>query len=192
MLLLDPWAKFFGDTTPASWFCCLRFGQSNYFYGRHSAGGISGWFSAEFVASIYIWLIKHTSSHTILELHFVLRWWYSAHIFCLQCLVSVDNLNPLPHCVVPNRMLHLCFYSALLCKRCTSYGNSVCLSVRLSVCRSAVRPSHGIVSKRRHVARCSFHCRIAKCVQFCKNQKYSLGTTPSPWNLRSNWPTPSW
>jgi len=28
---------------------------------------------------------------------------------------------------------HYHFYSATLCKRCTSYGNSVCLSVRLSV-----------------------------------------------------------
>jgi len=46
------------------------------------------------------------------------------------------------------------------CKRCTSYDNSVCLSVRLSVC-----PSHArIVSKRRHVARCSLHGQIAKCV----------------------------
>jgi len=37
-------------------------------------------------------------------------------------------------------------------------------SVRLSVCLS-VRPSHaGIVSKRRHVARCSLHRWIAKCV----------------------------
>ena len=46
------------------------------------------------------------------------------------------------------------------CKRCISYSNSVCLSIRLSVC-----PSHaGIVSKRRHVARCSLHRRIAKCV----------------------------
>jgi len=36
---------------------------------------------------------------------------------------------------------------------------SVCPSVRLS-------QSHaGIVSKRRHVARCSLHCQIAKCVQ---------------------------
>jgi len=41
---------------------------------------------------------------------------------------------------------------------------SVCPSFCLSVCPS-VRPSHaGIVSKRRHVARCSLHCRIAKCV----------------------------
>jgi len=59
------------------------------------------------------------------------------------------------------------FYSAPQCshcKRCTSYSNSVCLSVCLSVCPS-VRPSHaGIVSKRRHVARCSLHCWIAKCV----------------------------
>ena len=46
------------------------------------------------------------------------------------------------------------------CKRCISYGNSVRLSVRLSVC-----PSHaGIDSKRRHVARCSLHRWIAKCV----------------------------
>ena len=49
---------------------------------------------------------------------------------------------------------------AMYYKRCISYGNSVCLSVRLSV-----RPSHaGIVSKRRHVARCSLHRWIAKCV----------------------------
>jgi len=54
------------------------------------------------------------------------------------------------------------FYSArngtqcLHCKRCISYSNSVRLSVH---------PSYaGIVSKRRHVARCSLHCWIAKCV----------------------------
>ena len=46
------------------------------------------------------------------------------------------------------------------CKRCTSYSNSV----RPSVCLS-VRLSHaGIVSKRRHLARCCLHCWIAKCV----------------------------
>jgi len=36
------------------------------------------------------------------------------------------------------------FYSAPLCKRCTRYGNSVCMSVRLSIClpvRPSVRPS---------------------------------------------------
>jgi len=59
------------------------------------------------------------------------------------------------------------FYSAPQCwhcKRRTSYGNSVCLSDCLSV-RPSVRLSHtGILSKRRHVARCSLHCQIAKCV----------------------------
>ena len=46
------------------------------------------------------------------------------------------------------------------CKHCISYGNSV----GPSVCPS-VRLSHaGIVSKRRHVARWSFHRWIAKCV----------------------------
>jgi len=50
------------------------------------------------------------------------------------------------------------------CKRCISYSNSVRLSVRLSVCPSDC-PSHaGIVSKLRHVARCSLHRWIAKCV----------------------------
>jgi len=56
---------------------------------------------------------------------------------------------------------YVTFYSAQQCshcKRCTSYGNSV----RLSVCPS-VRLSHaGIVLKRLHVARCSLHCQIAK------------------------------
>ena len=43
------------------------------------------------------------------------------------------------------------------CKRCTSYSNSVRPSVHPSVSPS-VRLSHaGIVSKRRHVARCSLH-----------------------------------
>jgi len=41
---------------------------------------------------------------------------------------------------------------------------SVSLSVRPFV-RPSVRLSHaGILSKRRHVARCSLHCRIAKRV----------------------------
>ena len=76
----------------------------------------------------------------------------------------------------------LCFYSAPHCKRCISYGNSV---------RPSVRPSHaGMVSKRRHVARCSLHCQIAKCVQFCRNQKTFPRDDPFPWNLGSKWPTP--
>ena len=50
------------------------------------------------------------------------------------------------------------------CKRCIGYSNFARPSVRLSVCLS-VCPSHaGIVSKRRHVARCSLHRWIAKCV----------------------------
>jgi len=71
------------------------------------------------------------------------------------------------------------FYSAPQCshcKRCTSYGNSVRLSVCLSVCLSNV----GIVSKRLHVARCSLHCQIANVSSFVETKKYSPGTTPSP------------
>jgi len=67
----------------------------------------------------------------------------------------------------PCRVLVKCewtsFYSAPQCSNCkrsASCSNSVCLSVRPSVCPL----NAGIVSKRRHVARCSLHCRVAKCV----------------------------
>ena len=65
------------------------------------------------------------------------------------------------------------FYSAPHCKRCTSYGNSVCPSVRLS--------HAGIVSKRLHVARCNLHCQIAKCVHsFVETKKIFPKVDPSP------------
>ena len=49
---------------------------------------------------------------------------------------------------------------------------SVVLAIAIPYVRPSVCQSHaGIVSKRRHVARCSLHCWIAKCVQLCRNQK---------------------
>jgi len=52
------------------------------------------------------------------------------------------------------------FYSARSARIASTVLATAIPSVRLSVC-----PSHdGIVSKRRHVARCSLHCWIAKCV----------------------------
>ena len=64
-------------------------------------------------------------------------------------------------------------------KHCISYSNSVC-------------PSHaGIVSKRRHVARCSLHRWIAKCVQFCRNQNIPQGRPLPPEILaQRDLPTP--
>ena len=50
--------------------------------------------------------------------------------------------------------------NARIASAVVAYGNSVCLFVCPSVCLSHA----GIVSKRRHVARCSLHCQIAKCV----------------------------
>ena len=42
---------------------------------------------------------------------------------------------------------------------------SAVLAIAIPSFCPSVRPSHaGIVTKRRHVARCSLHCRIAKCV----------------------------
>jgi len=53
-----------------------------------------------------------------------------------------------------------CIASAVLAIAFPSVRLSIRLSVRPSVCLS----HGGIVSKRRHVARCSLHCQIAKCV----------------------------
>jgi len=56
------------------------------------------------------------------------------------------------------------FYSARNARIASAVLATAIPSVRLSV-RPSVRPSHaGIVSKRRHVARCSLHRWIAKCV----------------------------
>ena len=56
------------------------------------------------------------------------------------------------------------FYSARNARIASAVLATAIPSVRLSV-RLSVRPSHaGIVSKRRHVARCSLHRWIAKCV----------------------------
>ena len=70
---------------------------------------------------------------------------------CLE-MNSYTDMLPLPSCAW--QFLQRAQRSH--CKRCISYSNSVRLSVR---------PSHAdIVSKRRHVARCSLHRWIAKCV----------------------------
>jgi len=57
------------------------------------------------------------------------------------------------------------------------YGNSV----RLSVCLSHA----GIMSKRRHVARCTLHCQIAKCV-------YSFVETKKIFHRDDPFPLKSW
>ena len=72
------------------------------------------------------------------------------------------------------------FYSAPQCshcKRCISYRNSVCPSVRPSVrlsIRLSIRLSVRLSVTRRYCVKTtahSLHCWIAKCVQFCRNQK---------------------
>ena len=75
-------------------------------------------------------------------------------------VITVQSLVGLGFHPLPGRPKTLSFYSAPQCshcKHCSSYSISVCPSVRPSVTRR-------YVSKRRHVARCSFHCQIAKCV----------------------------
>ena len=60
----------------------------------------------------------------------------------------------------PTYIIPTIFYSA----RNARIASAVLATAILSV-RPSVRPSHaGIMSKRRHVARCSLHRWIAKCV----------------------------
>jgi len=78
---------------------------------------------------------------------------------------SIQRLSKSPECEIGSCKLilqiHIFDYSAPQCshcKRCISYSNSICPSVRLSVRHTPA------LSKRRNVARCSLHCRIAKCL----------------------------
>ena len=75
------------------------------------------------------------------------------------------------------KSLDLDFYSAPQCshcKRCTSYSIS-------AVCPSVCLSHAGTVSKRRHIARCSLHCQIAKCVQsFVETKQIFLRDDPFP------------
>ena len=79
----------------------------------------------------------------------------------LSSTVRTDSMHgPSPGLYL---LSYIGFYSAPQCwhcKRCTSYSNSVRLSIPVCVCLSHA----GIVSKCLHVARCSLHCQITKCV----------------------------
>ena len=68
--------------------------------------------------------------------------------------------------VILNVHTVLNFYSVPQCeRRNTRIASTVLALAILPVCLPSVRLSDaGIVSKRRHAARCSLHCRIAKCV----------------------------
>ena len=72
------------------------------------------------------------------------------------CVADADII----FCPVVSFFFFLLFYSA----RNARIASAVLATAIPSVCLS-VRPSHAsIVSKRRHVARCSLHRWIAKCV----------------------------
>ena len=64
--------------------------------------------------------------------------------------------------------------------RIASAALAIPISVRLSVCLSVCLSHAGIGSKRLHVARCSLHRQIAKCVYFSRNQKVFPRVDPFP------------
>jgi len=69
----------------------------------------------------------------------------------------------------------------VLCLVFTVRRNARIASAVLATAVPSVCLSHaGIVSKRRHVARYSLHCLIAKCVYFCRNQKVFPRDDPFP------------
>ena len=68
------------------------------------------------------------------------------------------------------------------CKHCTSYSNSVCLSVCHTpvLCQTTARST------------VQFALSDSKmCLSFLETKNVPRGMTPFPWNLGSNWPTPS-
>jgi len=82
------------------------------------------------------------------------RSFYQRRIRSRMCCMEWSWLTP----ITPN---YPYFYSARSARIASAVLATAIPSVRLSVClsiRPSVRPSHaGIVSKRRHVARCSLH-----------------------------------
>ena len=68
----------------------------------------------------------------------------------------LSSVAILTRALIPFYSARNCIASAVLARAIPSVCPSVCLSLRLS--------HAGIVSKRRHVTRCSFHRWIAKCV----------------------------
>ena len=111
-------------------------------------------------------LDEHVISSNALTVTLLLWWQKGIQSLTEKPLSSFFVFYSTPHCS--------------RCKCCTSYSNSVRLSVRPSVHLSVCLSHADIVSKRRHVARCSLHCRTANVSSFVKTKKYSPRTTPSP------------
>jgi len=110
------------------------------------------------------------------------------HSCMIVCLVYSRLQFYHTHAVLSVTLTLISFYSAPQCshcKRCTSYGNSVCMSVRPSVTRRYCVKT---------TARCTVHFALSDskmCLVLKKPKKYfHAGTTHSPWNLGSNWPPP--
>ena len=93
---------------------------------------------------------------------------FSSHVHFLLLIYHLRFFRPQLNRLCSVHFIRQQFLQRAQCshwKRCISYGNSVRQSVRPSVRLSVCQSHAGIVSKRRHVARCSLHCCIAKCVK---------------------------
>jgi len=111
-------------------------------------------------------LDEHVISSNALTVTLLLWWQKGIQSLTEKPLSSFFVFYSTPHCS--------------RCKCCTSYSNSVRLSVRPSVHLSVCLSHADIVSKRRHMAQCSLYCQIAKCVYFCRNQKIFPRDDPFP------------
>ena len=69
------------------------------------------------------------------------------------------------------------------------FASGVLATAIPSVCPSVTRRYCVKTTERSTV---QFALSDSKMCRFVETKKYSPGTTPSPWNLRSNWPTRSW
>jgi len=85
----------------------------------------------------------------------------NAEVFISQFPNQLNTLVGERGVMLSGGYLECCQHFSFTARR---FASAVLATAIPSVCLS-VRPSHaGIVLKRRHVARCSLHYRIAKCV----------------------------
>ena len=95
-----------------------------------------------------------------------------------------------PHSIVYICFICLCLHiiciniasqSSVFASRRSARIAIAVLAIAIPSVRLSVRLPHaGIVSKRLHVARCSLHYQIAKCVCFCRNRKIFPRDNPFP------------
>ena len=128
------------------------------------------WLKVTSVLSPLCWLNICNIYYLVLSVLLFVEWYVKHHLTNLLCNVALlslacKNLKNVIIVTLKETCKTVHFYSARNAHIASTAVLATAIpSVHLSF-RPSVCPLHaGIVSKRRHVARCSLHCWIAKCI----------------------------